>query len=84
MVSMRAVLGAAAVVGMTGCGPAVVVQGFGAVLAPTCTVEDSGPSLSRGVLDLGATDRYQAVLRPARRAMPTWAWWRPRSSSRCR
>ena len=64
MVSMRAVAGAAAVVvGMTGCGPAVVVQGFGAVQAPTCTVDDTGPSLSRGVLDLGATDRYQAFLR---------------------
>lgn len=46
-----------------GCGPSVVVQGFGAVEAPACTVNDGSPSLSRGVLDLGAAQRYQAFLR---------------------
>lgn len=47
----------------TGCGPAVVVQGFGAVTAPACTVDDGSPSLPRGVLDLAAASRYQGFVK---------------------
>ena len=53
----------AATATMMGCGPSVVVQGFGAIDGPSCTVDDSSPLLSRGILDLAATDRYQAFLK---------------------
>jgi hypothetical protein len=46
-----------------GCGPAVVVQGFTAVTSPDCTIDDTSPSLSRGVLDLVGTTRYQGAIR---------------------
>ena len=39
----------------------LVLQGFGAVVGPDCTVVEGSPGLSRGTLDVGATDRYQVI-----------------------
>lgn len=39
----------------------LVLQGFGAIVGPDCTVVEGSPGLSRGTLDVGATDRYQVI-----------------------
>jgi len=49
-----------AAVATTGC-TELVVQGFGSIVGPDCTVVEGSPGLSRGTLDLGAADRYQVI-----------------------
>jgi hypothetical protein len=49
-----------AAVATTGC-TELVLQGFGSIVGPDCTVVEGSPGLTRGTLDLGAADRYQVI-----------------------